>query len=92
MALALCVPYRKNKKAIAHKLIETMKQAMKGESMADEADRANDYAQLATEAAIRSNRKELQPGAPGDCELCGEWSGRLINGACAPCRDKYRLP
>lgn len=29
-ALALAVPYRKNKKAIAHKLIETIKQAIRG--------------------------------------------------------------
>ena len=60
--------------------------------MADEIDRANDYAQMATDAAINQNRKDLQPGTPGDCDLCGEWSGRLINGACAPCRDKFRLP
>jgi hypothetical protein len=31
----------------------------------------------------------LDPGKPGDCELCGEWSGRLIDGACAPCRDRF---
>lgn len=60
--------------------------------MSDEVDRANDYAQMATEAAINNNSKPIQAGEPGDCELCGEWSGRLINGACAPCRDKYRLP
>jgi len=39
---------------------------------------------------IRAQAK-LDPGIEGDCELCGEWSGRLINGACAPCRDKYKL-
>jgi len=31
----------------------------------------------------------LDPGKPGDCDLCGEWSGRLIDGACAPCRDYF---
>lgn len=41
--------------------------------------------------AIRS-QANLNPGKPGDCELCGEWSGRLILGACAPCRDKHGLP
>jgi hypothetical protein len=30
-ALALVVPHRKNKKAIAHKLIEVIKQALQGE-------------------------------------------------------------
>lgn len=34
----------------------------------------------------------LDPGKPGDCELCGEWSGRLITGVCAPCRDRHKLP
>lgn len=27
-----------------------------------------------------------------DCDLCGEHSMRLVQGACAPCRDKYHLP
>lgn len=31
----------------------------------------------------------LPPGKPGDCETCGEWTGRLIEGMCAPCRDQY---
>ena len=39
---------------------------------------------------IRLNAK-LKPGYAGDCDMCGEWSSRLINGACAPCRDKYKL-
>lgn len=55
-------------------------------------DRANDQAQAMLDAQIAANRRDIEPGTPGDCELCGEWSGRLINGACAPCRDKYHLP
>lgn len=39
---------------------------------------------------IRAKAK-LKPGYAGDCDLCGEWSGRLIDGACAPCRDRYKL-
>lgn len=31
---------------------------------------------------------EIPSGKPGDCDLCGEWCGRLIGGVCAPCRDK----
>ena len=34
----------------------------------------------------------IEPGEPGDCDLCGEWASRLVGGACAPCRDRYRLP
>lgn len=33
----------------------------------------------------------IPPGKQGNCELCGEWSGRLINKACAPCRDKHGI-
>lgn len=43
-------------------------------------------------AEIRKQAAKIDPGQPGDCDLCGEWSARLVNGACAPCRDKYKLP
>jgi hypothetical protein len=60
----------------------------------DEADRAQ-ADQEAIEAAMARRRGDkplaLDPGVQGDCEFCGEWSGRLINGACAPCRDRYKL-
>jgi hypothetical protein len=62
--------------------------------MADEADLANDRAEADTERAIAAARKgaEIPAGEPGDYDFCGEWSGRLVRGACAPCRDKRRLP
>ena len=40
---------------------------------------------------IRANAT-LASGVAGECDYCGEHSLRLINGACAPCRDKRRLP
>ncbi len=62
--------------------------------MSDEVDQANDQHELITDKAIALIRKKatLAPGVEGDCDLCGEWTGRLIEGACAPCRDKYKLP
>lgn len=63
--------------------------------MADEADRANDVAEADAARAIAAARAAsaaVIPGHAGDCDLCGEWSGRLVGGACAPCRDRYRLP
>lgn len=42
-------------------------------------------------AAARETARRIPVGAPGDCDFCGEWSGRLVEGACAPCRDKRRL-
>lgn len=55
--------------------------------VADIADRANDYAEQDLAHAIAAARKPLAKGKPGDCDLCGEWSSRLVDGACAPCRD-----
>jgi hypothetical protein len=59
--------------------------------MSDEADRAYQEIERSLAESIRHASKKLEPGSPGDCDLCGEWTGRLINGACAPCRDKYKL-
>lgn len=63
--------------------------------MADDADRAQDDMDL--EQDLRAEFRRLTPkyepprGCPGDCYLCGEWSGRLIEGACAGCRTRYQL-
>lgn len=60
--------------------------------MADEADEAKDREERrVAEGIARAQSQPLQPGVPGDCDLCGEWSGRLILGVCAPCRDHWRL-
>lgn len=46
-----------------------------------------------TELSIAQARKKaaMPAGMPGECDWCGMASMRLINSACAPCRDKYRL-
>lgn len=57
-------------------------------------DQANDRAAEFVgdrEAEIRRAAASIPAGEPGDCDICGEWSGRLVNGACAPCRDRHRL-
>ncbi len=63
--------------------------------MADDADRTGDRLEL--EDALRDRLRGETPyqvpeGKPGDCDLCNEWCGRLVGGACPPCRDKFRLP
>lgn len=62
--------------------------------MADECDYAKEVEEqtLARNIAQVLKNGEIKPGNQGDCDLCGEWSGRLINAACAPCRDRYKLP
>jgi hypothetical protein len=59
--------------------------------MADEVDIANELSEKRLAMLIKQARKPLVVGVPGDCDLCGEWSGRLVEGVCAPCRDKYKL-
>lgn len=63
--------------------------------MADEADLSDAREEAVLSAALAKQRaaaEAIPPGEPGDCDLCGEWSGRLVGGACAPCRDRYGLP
>ena len=60
--------------------------------MADEVDFANELSEKRLAVLIKQARnKPLAVGVPGDCDLCGEWSGRLVDGVCAPCRDRYKL-
>lgn len=57
-------------------------------------DRANDRAMQideAVDAEIRYQASLIPVGEPVDCSKCGEWSGRIVFGACATCIDKYRL-
>lgn len=63
--------------------------------MADEIDRQlerDEILEAANLKLIRGKAAVMPVGQPGDCDLCGEWSARLVNGACASCRDRYKLP
>jgi hypothetical protein len=54
----------------------------------DEVDRAQRQTEADLEAAIAAARGvPLAEGKAGDCDLCGEFSSRLVDGVCAPCRD-----
>jgi hypothetical protein len=60
--------------------------------MSDEADLGNEQMEKDLAAALRAARKDLKKGYRGDCDMCGRETGRLIEGVCAPCRDRYGLP
>ena len=62
--------------------------------MADDIDRTNDYLEKMLNSKIDGIREKakLKKGEAGECDLCGEWMLRLIQGACPPCRDRYKLP
>ena len=54
----------------------------------DEADITQE--RLERDEAYRKRRMEkyeLPTGKPGECDDCGEWSGRLVSGLCAGCRE-----
>jgi hypothetical protein len=57
----------------------------------DEVDVTQERIDRELQARIAAARGQLEAGAQGDCDFCGEWSGRLIRGACAPCRDRRGL-
>lgn len=60
----------------------------------DDVDKTQERDQIAADQAIQKVRDAaavIQPGTAGECEMCGEWSGRLVKGACAPCREKWRM-
>lgn len=62
--------------------------------MADVIDQGCEREQLDRDLALQAARSaadQMPVGTPGDCDLCGEHSMRLVEGACAPCRDKYGL-
>lgn len=64
------------------------------ERHADPLDNATDYQETVIDDHVRDAMRkclEMPEGNPGTCDLCGEWFGRLVNGACGFCRDKYRI-
>jgi len=41
---------------------------------------------------VKRRAAAIPEGYAGDCEYCGHYSKRLVGQACAPCRDRYKLP
>ena len=62
--------------------------------MSDEIDVAQDQEMHARDNYLQHVRRkaaEIPVGVAGECDYCGEWSGRLVDGVCAPCRDRRKL-
>ena len=57
----------------------------------DEVDFANNRMEEELAARIKAARADIPPGVEGECDLCGEWFGRLVNGVCVPCRERHKL-
>ena len=60
----------------------------------DEAERASYFIESVVDDHVKEAMRraaEIPIGSPGECSFCGEQSARLVNTACAPCRDRYGL-
>ncbi len=60
----------------------------------DDIDKAGDHIDKTDEAAIAAVRKaaaNIPAGKPGECDGCGEYKARLVDGMCGRCRDEFRL-
>lgn len=63
--------------------------------MADDVDKSQERIDRFLESGIHLATKRannIPKGEPGICKFCGWDSPRLVNGVCAPCRDKGFLP
>jgi len=63
-------------------------------SPGDEADCASYFIESVIDDHVKEAMRiaaAIPIGSPGECSFCGEQSARLVNTACAPCRDRYGL-
>ena len=61
----------------------------------DKADIASELIEMRENKLIDQIRRQanaIPKGVVGECEYCYEMSQRLVGGACAPCRDRFKLP
>lgn len=62
--------------------------------MSDVTDDADELIEKQRQISIDKAREEaakIPAGEPGECSLCDEFSLRLVEDVCAPCRDKYKI-
>ena len=58
----------------------------------DECDRADYFIESVIDDHVKEAMRkanEIPLGNPGECDMCGDYFSRLVNGACGFCRDKY---
>ena len=58
----------------------------------DPIDRADYFIESVIDDHVKEAMRkaaEIPKGTAGECASCGEWSIRLVDETCAPCRDRY---
>lgn len=64
------------------------------EFFADDLDKASYFIESVIDDHVRDAMRAAQNipvGNPGDCDGCGDYFSRLVNGMCGFCRDKFKL-
>lgn len=57
----------------------------------DEIDAGQETDQFFLDVALKNARQEIPLGQPGECDGCGNWYARTVNGYCGRCRDEFKL-
>ena len=61
---------------------------------ADPIDRADYFIESVIDDHVKEAMRlaaEIPEGIAGDCDICGEYFSRLVNGCCGFCRDKFNI-
>jgi len=64
------------------------------DSQGDDTDKAQAQEHRINEMQIAVHKRmagEFVRGEPGECDWCGGYFARLVNGACGRCRDEYKI-
>lgn len=59
---------------------------------ADQIDDGSETAEFFLQVALNNAKVDIPLGEPGECDGCGDWFARTVNGYCGRCRDELRLP
>ena len=60
----------------------------------DPIDRADYFIESVIDDHVKDAMRrasEIPDGKSGDCDICGEYFSRLVNGCCGFCRDKFKI-
>ncbi len=58
----------------------------------DPIDRADYFIESVIDDHVKEAMRKaaaIPVGTAGECSSCGEWSMRLVDETCSPCRDKF---
>ena len=60
----------------------------------DQIDRADYFIESVIDDHVKDAMRRasvIPEGNSGDCDICGEYFSRLVNGCCGFCRDNFKI-